>query len=141
MHTLDDKQFDLTAQAIKYPEEHDPSKIFLSGPQQEMLNKFNTIIEDITFNLDGKEECDDSEDYDVQPVDCKYYTIEEFQNLKIKNDRHFSILHINISSIQFHIEEFRIILQLLKHKMDFICIFLKLQLSIFKFISCSFKCK
>ena len=42
--------------------------------------------------------------------------------MKIKANKHLSILHINISSIQFHIEEFRIILQLLDHKFDYICI-------------------
>ena len=31
-------------------------------------------------------------------------------------------MHLNISSIGYHIEEFQIILKLLKHQFDFICI-------------------
>ena len=30
--------------------------------------------------------------------------------------------HLNISSIEYHIEEFRIVLELLKHTFDFLCI-------------------
>ena len=54
------------------------------------------------------------ENKDISPANCKCYTIEEFQS---QNDKHFSILHLNISSV-----EFQIILELLKHKFDFMCI-------------------
>ena len=64
----------------------------------------------------------DDPDDNIHPVDCKYYTLDSFKNIKIKEDKHSSILHINITSIQYHIEEFRTILQLLNHKFDFICI-------------------
>ena len=93
--------------------------MFLSESQQEILNKFNSAIDEISNNLQNEK--DDPAD-NILPCDCKYYTVDDFKNLKIKADKHSSILHINITSIQFHIEEFRIILQLLDHQFDFICI-------------------
>ena len=56
------------------------------------------------------------------PVHCKYYTTDELKDLKIKTDKHSSILHMNITSIQFHIEELCIILKNLNHTFDYICI-------------------
>ena len=116
---LDNNQFKLNSNAINYPEDTDTSQIHLSESQQLMLTKFNNAIDEITNNLYNEK--DDPAD-NIQPVDCKYYTLDNFKNLKIKANKNLSILHINITSIQFHIEEFRIILQLLNHKFDFICI-------------------
>ena len=58
----------------------------------------------------------------VPPIGCKYYTIDDFNSLKSNSNKHFSIMHLNISSIEYHIEEFQIILQLLNNAFDFICI-------------------
>ena len=50
------------------------------------------------------------------------YTIDDFKSQKFNSTKHFSIMHLNISSIEYHIEEFQIIVKLLKHQFDFICI-------------------
>ena len=38
------------------------------------------------------------------------------------SDKSFSVLHMNIHSVQLHIEEFRIILKILDFQFDFICL-------------------
>ena len=42
--------------------------------------------------------------------------------MKLNPDKVFSVLHLNIHSIELHIKEFKIILELLNFKFDFICI-------------------
>ena len=117
LSNLDNNQVTMTY-AINYPEDQDP-QMFLSESQHDILNKFNNAIIEITNNMNSeKEDLDDN----IQPVDCKYYTLDQFKTLKLKADKHSSILHINITSIQFHIEELRTILQLLDFQFDFICI-------------------
>ena len=57
-----------------------------------------------------------------QTVNCKYYSINDFGKEKFCSSRTFSILHYNIHSIERHIEEFRINLQMLDFDFDIICI-------------------
>ena len=119
--SLNDNQFDLTAKGIEYTEDIDHNHIFLSQSQLETLDRFNKAINNITFNLDeNKTEIENKNT--VPPIDCKYYTIDDFNSLKTNSNKHFSIMHLNISSIEYHIEEFQIILQLLNNAFDFICI-------------------
>ena len=58
----------------------------------------------------------------VHPIDCKYYSIEEFNGKRYNSIKNFSILHLNIHSLEFHIDELRIALQLINLKFDFICL-------------------
>ena len=55
-------------------------------------------------------------------MNCKYYGTEDFIKAKFKENKTLSILHLNIHSIERHVEELRIILQMLNFKFDFICI-------------------
>ena len=118
LSNLDNNQVTMTANGVNYPDDQDP-QMFLSESQQEILNKFNNAINKITNNMNSEK---DDPDDNIQPVDCKYYTLDNFKALKIKANKHSSILHINITSIQFQIEELRTILQLLDFKFDYICI-------------------
>ena len=54
-------------------------------------------------------------------IDCKYYGVEDFQKLKIKSEKSFSIFHLNIHSVQAHVDELSILIGMLDHKFDFIC--------------------
>ena len=64
---------------------------------------------------------EDSEE-PVPTVDCQYYSMDEFALSKFNPKKNFSILHYNIHSIQLHIEEFCMALQLLDFTFDVICI-------------------
>ena len=51
-----------------------------------------------------------------------YYSMDEFVSSKFNPNKNFSILHYNIHSIQLHIDDFRMALQLLDFSFDVICI-------------------
>ena len=53
-------------------------------------------------------------------TNCNYFTINEFKDLTPNSNQSFSILHLNIHSIQLHIDEFRTFLDSAKHKFDII---------------------
>ena len=67
---------------------------------------------------------DDDDNYsdDDDFIDCKYYSIPEFDSQKFHPDKTFSILHLNIASVELHIDDLRIILDMLNFKFDFICL-------------------
>ena len=69
---------------------------------------------------DDKADTDNAND--ENPIDCKYYTIEQINEKKTNSIKYFSILHLNIHCLEFHIEELRTVLKLIKLKFDFICI-------------------
>ena len=51
-------------------------------------------------------------------IDCKYYDINKFKGLKLhENNEKFSLLHINISSLPYHFDNFKQLL--LNLKVDF----------------------
>ena len=82
-----------------------------------MIRKINNSVSK-GFDIDDQIEDDD----DLQPIDCKYYTIEEFNGKRHNSIKNFSILHLNIHSLEFHIEELRVTLQMINLKFDFICL-------------------
>ena len=53
---------------------------------------------------------------------CKYYDVDKFTKKQFKSESNFSILHLNIASLQFHFEELKILLQLLNYSFDIIAI-------------------
>ena len=55
-------------------------------------------------------------------ISSTYYNCDEFIKAKFDSDKNFSILHLNIHSIQLHVNELRILLQTLDYKFDVIAI-------------------
>ena len=85
-----------------------------SPTQKVIIDKLNKYIE--------QSNNDDSDlEYD-QPISCSYYSCEEFVQANFQASKNFSIMHLNIHSIQLHIEELRIILNTLDYKFDVIAI-------------------
>ena len=88
-------------------------------------SQMNTILELNNFiNKKFNSLSDDKEDEedDISPINCNYYDIDEFNKAKFNPSKSFSILHLNIHSIQKHIEELRITLNLLNFKFDIIAL-------------------
>ena len=88
-------------------------------------SQMNTILELNNFiNQKFNSLSDDKEDEedDISPINCNYYDIDEFNKAKFNPSKSFSILHLNIHSIQKHIEELRITLNLLNFKFDIIAL-------------------
>ena len=91
-----------------------------SADEQHFFDKINRAISNNAFDTNA---ADDSEGDDDEPsINCKYYDINEFLSSKFNANKSFSVLHMNIHSVQLHIEEFCIILKMLDFKFDFICL-------------------
>ena len=114
---LNDKEFYLTMEGVNYPEETNiTNDIFLTEKQLDLTKKINDAIRNgMDYDSDDNDECSSS-------IDCKYYTIDSFNKQKIDSDKYFSLLHLNIHSVEFHIDELRPTLQLLNTPFDFICL-------------------
>ena len=117
---LNNNQFDLTSRAIDFPDEVNIDDIFLSTTQLDMIKKINVAIGN-GFDLNDDKTDNDTEN-EIHPINCKYYTTDQFNELKFNSIKHFSILHLNIHSLEFHIEELCIALKLINLKFDFICL-------------------
>ena len=88
--------------------------------QQNIFNKLNTAINNNAFDLDTDHDAYDGDH--IPTINCQYYDVEEFSDCNFNPSKNFSILHYNIHSIQLHIEEFRVALQMLNFPFDIICI-------------------
>ena len=85
-----------------------------SPTQQAMYDKLNILINQSTSN--------DSEENSNDYLNCNYYNIDEFNKEKFKSSKSFSILHLNIHSLQLHIDELRMLLEMLNFKFDIIAL-------------------
>ena len=114
---LNDNEFYLTMEGVNYPEEIDiTNDIFLTEKQLALTRKINDAIKNgIDYDSEDDDECSDS-------IDCKYYTIDSFNKQKFNSDKYFTLLHLNIHSLEFHIDELRPTIQLLNTPFDFICL-------------------
>jgi len=52
----------------------------------------------------------------ISPINCNYFDYEEFSNANFDSSKSFSVLHLNIHSIQKHIESLRTLLLILETK-------------------------
>ena len=50
----------------------------------------------------------------ISPINCNYFDYEEFDKAKFSSSKSFSILHLNIHSIQKHIDSLRTLLLMLE---------------------------
>ena len=93
----------------------------------------NANLESININLDKQEKdlikhisnliLQNSNDPEMENADvCRYYNTEKFCKAKFQKKNNFSILHLNIDSLQFHIEDLKLMLKLLNFEFDIISI-------------------
>ena len=83
-----------------------------------MFNKLNQEINEYNTRVINEE---NESDYN-QPVTCNYYSIKEFTECKFNTRKTFSIMHLNIHSIQLHIDELKYFLNMLEHTFDIVTI-------------------
>ena len=89
----------------------------LSSNQLSVIENLKKSMNSFSFNEDESND-DSNESY----VDCQYYDIDEFNKKKTKSNDHFSILNLNIHSIELHIDELRAMLSMINFTFDIICI-------------------
>ena len=119
--SLSNMEFDLTMQGINFSDNTDLQSLELRTAQQKLVNKLNTVVKNYNNNISNNTD-DDDDDNDVSPVDCSYISIEEFKLKKFNSSREFSTLHLNIHSVEAHIDELRIILKQINYDFDVICL-------------------
>ena len=97
-------------------DEYESELTQLTTDQINYVNKFKAAL--------SRSKNDDDEDSEnsIHPHDCNYYNPNEFSEAKFDQNRSFSVLHLNIASIEMHIEELRTMLLLLNFKFDIIAI-------------------
>ena len=88
--------------------------------QRHIFNQLNSEINNNAFDFDTEQ--DNIDENIIPAIDCKYYSTDDFCKAHFNKNKSFSILHYNIHSIEHHIEEFRVILQMIDFKFDIICI-------------------
>ena len=79
--------------------------------QKELFDRLNTAINNNAFDLDVED--NDDNDKGSPSINYNYYTTEDFISARFNPSRTFSILHYNIHSVERHIEEFRVVLEML----------------------------
>ena len=105
-YTLNDSPFEIcVTKGINYSLDDDIT-YKPSTSEQILFNTLNNAINSNSF--DPIEE--DNEDSNGITIDCNYYKLDAF-----------SILHLNMQSIEKHIGEFRIVLEMIDFKFDIIC--------------------
>ena len=106
-------------------------KLTPSPSQQKIIERLKNLIQQKNSVTNHQEDNENDRDNDYsnlpendfdQPLSCSYYSCEEFVDAKLQAHKNFSILHLNIHSIQLHIEELRILLHALDYEFDIIAI-------------------
>ena len=124
--TLNDVQFHIVSTKGILNTENTSINLKLTPFQQKLCNDLNKMINNNAFDLnctddDHDEDIDD--DNQVLPtINCNYYTTDEFVSNHFNSAKSFSVFHLNIHSINKHIEELRLFLQIIDFKFDIICI-------------------
>ena len=83
-----------------------------------MFDKLNIEIEEYNSRVINNE---NESEYN-NPLTCNYYDIDEFTKCKFNSSKTFSIMHLNIHSIQLHIDELKNLLKMLDYTFDIITI-------------------
>ena len=99
-------------------------KLTPTPTQQKIIDKLNNLIQhqnSATNEKDHDYSNQPDNEFD-QPITCSYFSCDDFVNAKIEANKNFSILHLNIHSIQRHVEELRVLLHALDYRFDIIAI-------------------
>ena len=114
---LNDNEFDLrSAKGVNFRFIPQISSDVQSPIKQLMYDRLNNWINNLNSELL------DDDDTMSNETQCNYFSIDEFKDLSNVSDETFSILHLNIHSIQLHIDEFRTFLSSLNYKFDIIAL-------------------
>ena len=87
-----------------------------SPEQQSLMDKITNKIRSYQFEVSDE----DNDDFE-ELTNCKYYSANAFKKEKFSNTDTFSILHLNIHSIERHFDEIQIFLHLLNFEFDILC--------------------
>ena len=78
------------------------------------VSQCDSIQNIINFDID------DEDDNPLTQINSKYYDIEQLNSLKLDLPSSFGLFHVNIASLDKHIDDLKLILSLLNYKFDII---------------------
>ena len=107
---LDENSFYLNTKGIQNSCELDNLKFSLDQSDKEITDLISKMI------------IENTDPDNINHNFCSYYETEDFIKAKFDPNSNFSILHLNIASLQFHFEELIILLKMLDHEFDCIMI-------------------
>ena len=109
---LNNEQFFLNSKNISINSDtFSQLKLNTSENIQNLLNEFNNLTTNKTENDD-----------DNPTINCQYYDIDTFCSSKLKSNKFFSILHINIASLSKHKEDLETLLKILNFEFSVLAI-------------------
>ena len=91
----------------------------VSSMTPEQLSKFVRQCESIQ-NLINSNMDDDSDELFSTQVNSKYYDIKQLNSLKVDVPSSFGLLHVNIASLNAHIDDLKTVLARMKFNFDVI---------------------
>ena len=98
-------------------------KLTPTPTQKIIIDKLNSLMQQQYIKDDKENDYSNQPDNEFDhPLTCSYFTCDDFVDAKIEASKNFSILHLNIHSIQLHIEELRVVLRALNYKFDVVAI-------------------
>ena len=107
---IDNKLFYLNQQGISTQSNIEKIKLSIKPADKNLINQItNLIIENTNPENENRKF-------------CNYYDVDKFTKTKFKPESNFSLLHLNIASLQFHVDDLKILLQLLDFPFDIIAI-------------------
>ena len=116
--TLNDNQFEICVKKGINHSIDDDITFKPSTSEQRLFNQLNNAINSNAFDLTEE---DNGDNNDIS-IDCKYYSLDEFVSIKFNSSKTFSIIHLNIHCIEKHIDELRVIMNMLEFTFDVICL-------------------
>ena len=95
--------YSLITKGISFPDPNDDSTLSrpLSPQIQNHISNLNLYLDNYLHSLnEGNDDC-------ISPINCNYFSPEEFDKAKFQSNTSFSTFHLNIHSIQKHIDTLR----------------------------------
>ena len=115
-----EENFSLDGQILTNNSNYNPKNLsedvnmFISDEDKKIFNQCDSI-EELLNNDEHKSE----ENINLQTqVNSKYYDIKQLNSLKIDLPSSFSLFHVNIASLDKHIDDLKLILSLIERKFD-----------------------
>ena len=115
--SLDNKQFYTYADTGVILNEDSDLGLDPSPEQKLLMDKITNQLKSYRFDIS---DFDGDDDFEEVP-ECKYYLPDDFKKENFSKLDNFSILHLNVHSIERHIDEIQVLLNLLKFEFDVLC--------------------
>ena len=107
---IDNKSFLLTQKCITAEHNLEDLNFTMTAQDKRFVKQISNLI------IQNTDPDNDNSNF------CKYYNLDKFSRSKFKPEQSLSIMHLNIASLQYHIDDLKILIQSLDFKFDILAI-------------------